>query len=37
MLSADSGGRAVSGVGLRRSLAAMPGSKPVREMKVCLM
>jgi len=37
MQSADSGGRAVSGVGPRRSLAGMPGSNPAKEMKVYLL
>jgi hypothetical protein len=37
MQSADSGGLAVSSVGLRRFLAGMPGSNPAKEMKVFLL
>jgi hypothetical protein len=37
MQSADSGGLAVSGVGLRRFLAGMPGSNPAEGIKVCLL
>ena len=37
MQSADSGGLAVPGVGLRRLLARIPGSNLAKGMKVCLL